>query len=50
MGAHNLGGASRTNSGYSGLWTPGNKAKFNTEFYQHLANVDLTYDNVVSTR
>ena len=49
MGGHNLGGASRTNSGYSGLWTTGGKARFNTQFYQNLVNADLTFDNVVST-
>ena len=49
MGGHNLGGAARTNSGYSGIWTIGDKARFNTQFYQNLVNTDLTFDNVVST-
>lgn len=49
MGAHNIGGASRFNSGYSGLWTVGGKAKFNTQLYKNLVDTDLTFDNVVST-
>ena len=47
MGCHTLGRARRGNSGYNGLWTPGDTNTFDNEFYCLLVADDIVYQNVV---
>lgn len=34
MGAHSLGQASKANSGYQGIWTPGQMLVLNSDYYR----------------
>ena len=50
MGAHSLGGALPTNSGYAGKWTGGQNPGFNELFYLNMVNATNKWVNTVSIK
>ena len=48
MGAHSLGGAKLSNSGYTGVWTPGAANNFDNSFYKHMIDEKISWKNIVS--
>ena len=46
MGAHTLGGAKASNSGYAGVWMEGEKLYFNNQFYKRMTeDYGLTFQH-----
>ena len=48
MGAHSIGGAFPTNSGYNGKWTGPQNQGFSELFYANMINASITWTNNVS--
>ena len=47
MGAHSLGMASKSNSGYQGIWTPGGQFSLDSEYYANMIDPNRTWQNKV---
>jgi hypothetical protein len=47
MGAHSFGGASTSNSGYSGKWTGSQNKGLSEVFYSNMISSDITFTNIV---
>ena len=47
MGAHTLGGAKKSHSGFSGYWTKGEKTRFDEKFYSNMIDKTISWENVV---
>ena len=48
MGAHALGGAKKSQSGFNGYWTKGEKTRFDEKFYANMIDKEIDWKNVVS--
>jgi hypothetical protein len=48
MGAHTIGMADKSQSGFEGYWTPGEESVFNTTYYEAMIDPTLKWKNVVS--
>ena len=49
MGAHSLGMASKSNSGYQGIWTPGGQFSLDSDYYANMIDPNRTWQNKVCT-
>ena len=49
MGAHSFGGASTSNSGYSGKWTGSQNKGLSEVYYSNMISSSITFSNVVSS-
>ena len=45
MGAHSLGMASKSNSGYQGIWIPGGQFSLDSDYYAHMIDPRITWFN-----
>ena len=47
MGAHTIGMAEKSNSGFDGYWTPGEESVFNVTYYEAMIDPSLKWINEV---
>ena len=47
MGAHTIGQSTKQESGFNGIWTPGQESVFNTTYYQEMVDPTLKWKNKV---